>query len=211
MNMRYIKDLGMKLPKPTSKRKSRYGLYRCEQCEIEFETIVLNAERNKIIKCKSCSQKTHGQKGTRLYGIWEHMKSRCNNANTANFRSYGGKGIQVCEKWNNDFVAFMDWAIPNGYKEALTIDRINSDKDYSPHNCQWIPMLENIKRSTITRMKPVMQLTKDGLTILECFESVTMASQRTNIPKPNIFNNLSGLQKSAGGYKWEWILDNEYS
>ena len=207
--MRYIKNLGMKFPKPTSKRKSRYGLYKCEQCGIKFEAIIANVEKNDTIKCKSCSQKTHGQKGTRLYTIWEHMKSRCNNKNNANFKFYGGKGIQVCNEWNNSFISFMNWATLNGYVEDLTIDRIDSSKNYEPSNCQWIPMIDNIKRSTRKRMKPVRQLTKDGATIIECFESVTMASKKTKIPKPNIFNNLSGLQKSAGGYKWEWILENK--
>lgn len=84
----------------------------------------------------------HGESGTRLYNIWGHMKSRCNNPNKKTYRWYGGKGIKVCDQWK-DFTNFREWALNNGYKENLTIDRIDSNKNYCPENCQWLTMKEN--------------------------------------------------------------------
>lgn len=84
----------------------------------------------------------HGGSGTRLYNIWSNMKSRCKNPNETAYRWYGGKGIKVCDQWK-DFTNFREWALNNGYKENLTIDRIDSNKDYCPENCQWLTMKEN--------------------------------------------------------------------
>lgn len=91
---------------------------------------------------KSCGclkyKGTHNMTNTRLHRIWIKMKQRCSNPNEKAFRNYGGRGIKVCEEWVNDFVAFYDWAINNGYNDKLEIDRVNNDKDYSPDNCRWI-------------------------------------------------------------------------
>ena len=143
----------------------------------------------------------HNGKGTRLYSVWESMKKRCNNKNSKSYRFYGGKGISVCHDWNLSFISFREWANLNGYDDTLSIDRIDSDWDYEPSNCQWIPMVDNIKRSTEKRRKPVEQWTKDG-EYIATFESVTKASKEIGIPKSNIFSCLSGAYKSAGGYKW---------
>lgn len=79
----------------------------------------------------------------RLYSSWAHMKYRCNNKNSQRFHRYGGRGIEVCKEWNNSFNAFEKWAYENGYKDGLTIDRIDSDGNYTPVNCQWIPLRDN--------------------------------------------------------------------
>lgn len=84
----------------------------------------------------------HGQSETRLYAIWHAMKQRCFNPNHKNYVDYGGRGIKVCEEWKNDFQAFYDWAMANGYEESLSIDRINNDGNYEPQNCRWVTMKE---------------------------------------------------------------------
>lgn len=78
------------------------------------------------------------------------MKYRCYNPKATSYYWYGGKGIKVCDEWlgDNGFNNFAEWSLKNGYSEALTIDRIDSTKDYCPQNCQWIPMNKNRSRSS---------------------------------------------------------------
>lgn len=84
------------------------------------------------------NRKTHGKHDTRLYRIWKAMKSRCFNPNTESFKKwYGSNGIIVCDEWKNNFMAFYDWAMSNGYKDDLSIDRIDPLGNYEPCNCRW--------------------------------------------------------------------------
>lgn len=91
----------------------------------------------------------HGMRNTRIYNIWRSMNQRCSNPNTINYHRYGGRGIKVCDEWKNDFLAFADWALANGYADNLTIDRKDVNGNYEPSNCRWSTTKEqqNNKRS----------------------------------------------------------------
>lgn len=85
---------------------------------------------------------THGKSKTRLYRIWKKMRARCQRSSCSDYAYYGGRGISVCDEWNNSFLSFEAWAYENGYDDKLTIDRIDVDRNYEPSNCRWATMKE---------------------------------------------------------------------
>lgn len=85
--------------------------------------------------------KTHGKSNTKLYRVWNSMKQRCLNPKDKFYFCYGGRGINIWSEWldqENGFINFYNWAIENGYKEGLTIDRKNVNGNYNPFNCRWV-------------------------------------------------------------------------
>ena len=87
----------------------------------------------------------------RLYRIWNGMKKRCCCETTHNYSNYGGRGITICEEWGNNFEAFRNWAVANGYEDNLSIDRIDVNGNYEPSNCRWASNTEqhNNTRKTL--------------------------------------------------------------
>lgn len=81
----------------------------------------------------------------RLYRIWQGMKSRCYYTKNKCYDSYGGRGISICDEWLRSFNAFAEWALANGYRDNLSIDRIDVNGNYCHENCRWITMAEQQK------------------------------------------------------------------
>ena len=94
---------------------------------------------------------THGMTNTRLFHIWQGIKNRCYNKNFEHYKHYGERGITTCKEWKNDFVKFYNWSMANGYKDDLTIDRINVNGNYEPSNCRWATKLQQQRNTTRLR------------------------------------------------------------
>lgn len=99
---------------------------------------------------KNLDQTKHGLHKHPLNHIWVNIKQRCNNPKNERYHRYGGRGIKFYDGWN-DFLTFYNWAISNGWKEGLHIDRINNDGDYEPSNCRIVTQKinSNNRRDTV--------------------------------------------------------------
>lgn len=119
---------------------------------------------------KENHRRTHNQSDTKLFRVWQYMKGRCYNTNNTAYKYYGGRGICVCDEWKNSFESFQKWSIANGYSENLTIDRIDSDGNYSPDNCRWVDRKVQMRNRRNTLMFTINGITKDLATLCEEYE-----------------------------------------
>ena len=142
----------------------------------------------------------------RLYWILHSMKSRCYNPNVYAYKWYGGKGITICPEWlsKNGVENFIEWALNNGYREGLTIDRINPDKPYSPNNCQWITRSENSKRAKHER-KAFVKSNESGLHFkIDVLQALKDKGYNTNTLRKNKLLAEGALQRLRHSEPVSW-------
>lgn len=93
----------------------------------------------------------HGLSNTRINHCYTSMKGRCYNNKNRQYKNYGARGIKVCDEWlgENGLQNFYNWAMANGYRDDLSIDRIDVNGNYCPENCRWatIKQQNNNKRT----------------------------------------------------------------
>lgn len=150
-----VKDLGVKYTTDNSSGKKRRIIVECPKCNFEFEVTYQNIKNSNTTQCRSCASKessiTHGKTNHVLYKKYNNMINRCFDRKNPGYKNYGKRGITVCEEWRNDFKAFYDWSIANGYKEGLSIDRIDNDGNYKPSNCRWEDKFTQAQNTRVLR------------------------------------------------------------
>lgn len=120
----------------------------------------------------------HGLTGNPTYNIWKDMRHRCENINHHAYRRYGGRGIEVCKRWNNvlNFIKDMGFR-----KKGMTLERINNDGNYCKENCKWSTRVEQANNRSSNRF-----ITKGDLKM-----TVSEWSKHTGIKSATIRRRLS--------------------
>lgn len=148
------KKFGLLLVKKRCKSQGKVDRWKVRylcicDCGRTIKVDASNLRLNRTISC-SCyvsHMKVIDMQNVKPYGTYYSMIQRCYNPNVPRYLYYGGKGIKVCDEWKENSKKFMIWSMEHGYRKGLTLDRIDSSKDYCPENCQWITRGENTKKS----------------------------------------------------------------
>lgn len=119
------------------------------------------AHKNLAGKYRDFKTKSKPEDKTLIH-ILNGMRRRCYNKSDDNYKWYGGKGITICDEWLESPYSFVKWAWNNGYKDGLTIDRIDSDGPYSPENCRWVTLENNSRYKSTTNIYSVNGLSMTG-------------------------------------------------
>ena len=174
-NISVIRFDGYKQFNDGRKRKKYYC--KCD-CGKEFSVMggALTSGNTTSCGCKrykfdNTKHITHGMTKSSLYRVWVNMKDRCNNSNCKAYKNYGGRGIKVCREWNESSEVFMDWAVHNGYRQGLTLDRVDVNGNYEPSNCRWETMK---KQANNRRNNATIEFEGESHTVTEWSEIVNI-------------------------------------
>lgn len=148
--MKLIKKIGRISPET----KDYYGVFLCPYCNQPTIMPIGNGRRNKSCGCKSIElaslNKTsnHHLSKTKLYDVWAGIIQRCYDEKSPVYKYYGLKGVVLCKEWRHNAPVFVLWALNNGYKEGLQIDRIDNNGNYTPDNCRFVTRKENMRNTS---------------------------------------------------------------
>lgn len=140
-------------------RKQIKWLFQCD-CGGQISRISYDVRSGGVASCgcarARCGEEPRGpgwqpRRKQRLYKIWCAMKRRCHSPTSDGYAYYGARGVSVCTEWRGDYSAFRTWALENGYRDDLEIDRIDVDGGYGPGNCRWVDRITNMNNRRRTR------------------------------------------------------------
>lgn len=149
--MKFIKQV-------ENKKGHKMGLYICPYCESKTVKRMSSIKNGTTKSCGCSSYKlmgvnriTHDLSRTKLYSVWHEMIRRCVNQKHFAYKRYGGRGISVCNEWE-DVSIFYNWAINNGYEDGYQLDRVDNDGNYCPENCRFVTQKENMRNNSQTKL-----------------------------------------------------------
>ena len=139
---------------------------RCTTCGFETDMKLSNVKDPQTcrhIKLDgSFISNSYSWENQRIGAIFRKMMSRCYSNKDKDYGFYGAKGIKICKEWLNNPKKFEEWSLHNGYSDELTIDRIDSNKNYAPENCQWISLAENVRKAGEVNWITINNITLTG-------------------------------------------------
>lgn len=149
--------------KPKIENAKTYWLCKCECGNEKY----INAGRLNSGNVKSCgciknsrNSGHHKTQHKRLIKILNSMKQRCYNPNDTRYKNYGARGIKICDEWLKDSKKFYGWAECNGYKDNLSIDRIDVNGNYEPNNCRWVTFKEQANNKRVNHLVTIRGKTR---------------------------------------------------
>ncbi len=136
--------------------------------------------KKEILLKRNEEMSTHNMKKTPLYSVWDGIKRRASlKRNDSKLHTrYKERGIFICKEWSDDFISFYNWAISNGYKKGLQVDRINNDGEYSPANCRFVtPFVNSMNKSTTLdseKIEKAKVMYNNGMSIVEIAKEIDL-------------------------------------
>lgn len=168
-------------------KRGRTHLYECECSLCGAKKII---DRHQLLKHSVTRCGEHRRKLSRLYSVWNSMNARCSNPKDKRYKTYGARGISVCEEWQGQqgMNNFYKWALTNGYdinakRGECTIDRIDVDRGYYPDNCRWVDNTTQMNNRTDN-----YYVTYNGET-----KSVTLWARQVGLDPNTLYQRLAKL------------------
>lgn len=214
-----------------SKRSNSGKLNPVVMCRCECGNIktylLYNILYGKTLSC-GCLQKElkskrvtiHGLSGHPLFEVWNSMLDRCYKPKTTHFEHYGGRGIRVCWAWKQGFESFYKWAIQNGWKPTLQLERIKNNQNYTPKNCTFATRKEQCRNR---RSNVVISYKGEKKCVVEWAEHFKIPSTviyqrlKRKVPKNRLFEpvkkwtylTISGKRMTITEWATEYGLSKE--